>query len=142
MLSTARLSALPGPALNAAVEQMSDAEACELLREALSQGNLRFTERLCRAFAARNSPSADLRQMMTSLAPTRVSTGGGPKIADDSEANQRWCAQHQKDYRGRWVALRQGQLLASSSSLKGLRHSLTEELRRSGPPLILHIPEC
>mgnify|MGYP006272214089 CR=1 FL=1 len=58
----------------------------------------------------------ELQKYAYILAPTKVTSvnrGGHPEIGADHE----WMKKHRLEYRGRWVAIKNGQLLASGKNL-------------------------
>ena len=57
------------------------------------------------------------------LAPPKVTVDKHPSNRD-TEVNQNWVQQNRIQYRGQWVALRNGQLLTSANSI----HELIEQL--------------
>lgn len=52
------------------------------------------------------------------LRPPRVVPASGRKV--DVQANRAWLLEHRDEYKGRWVALLDGQLLADSASVDSL----------------------
>lgn len=74
--------------------------------------------------------SERLRKMATILAPPRVTSVGLP--ADPSlAANQQWLRANADKYRGCWIALRNGDLLATAPSLPEVQQQVGE-IRSSG----------
>ena len=74
--------------------------------------------------------SAILQKMATILSPPRVVRVGLP--ADPSvAANQQWMRAHWEKYRGCWVALRDGNLLAAAPTLREVEQQVGE-IRNSG----------
>jgi hypothetical protein len=60
------------------------------------------------------------------LAPPKVTVE--KRLPDrDPEVNQDWIKQNRTQYRGQWVALRNGQLLASASSIDRLVEQLSDK---------------
>lgn len=56
----------------------------------------------------------------------------------DRSLDYQWIRDHRQEYRGRWVALHEGRLLAAAASLRGLLEEL-KSLRLERAPLIHHI---
>jgi hypothetical protein len=65
----------------------------------------------------------ELRKMAHILAPPQVRRTDLPPDPSLAE-NRRWIHAHADEYRGRWVALHQGTLLAAADSMKELRIQL------------------
>lgn len=63
-----------------------------------------------------------LDHMSRTLAPARVI--GVVPARPSARLNHQWLAQNRQPYVGRWVALRDGELLASAASVKELRDQL------------------
>jgi hypothetical protein len=57
----------------------------------------------------------------------------------DRSADIQWLREHAKEYRGQWVAVLQGQLLAHSSILREVTRRLDEVA--PGAPALLHFVE-
>ncbi|WP_289500391.1 hypothetical protein [Gloeocapsopsis sp. IPPAS B-1203] len=57
------------------------------------------------------------------LAPPKISIDKRP-LHRDTQANQNWIKENRNEYKGQWVALRNGQLLSSASSAKELIEQL------------------
>jgi len=91
----------------------------QAVRWALRVGAHSIAHDLVMAGAARYPGHAELQKMAYILAPPKVTVGkGGPHPG--IKADQVWLKTHWDEYRGRWVALRNGQLLAVADSLDGL----------------------
>jgi hypothetical protein len=56
-----------------------------------------------------------VRQIYNYLAKPKVTVHSGPST-DGAEANYRWLDDHRQAYQGRWVALRQGNLVVDAGS--------------------------
>jgi hypothetical protein len=61
----------------------------------------------------------EVQKFAHALAPPRVIGGSLPRDPD-IEANQRWLRAHAGEYTGKWVAIKNGQLLGAADSLKHL----------------------
>jgi hypothetical protein len=62
---------------------------------------------------------AELQKMAHILAPPKVQQGLGSP-SPGLRANRDWLRDHREQYRGQWVALRNGQLLRSAATHEGL----------------------
>jgi len=71
--------------------------------------------------------SAILKKMATLLGPPRVGLPAEPSVA----ANQQWMRAHWEEYRGCWVALRDGNLLAVAPTLREIEQQVGP-IRNSG----------
>jgi len=60
------------------------------------------------------------------LAPPKVTVDKRP-LNRDTEVNQDWVRQHRNQYRGQWVALCNGHLLASANSINQLIEQLSDK---------------
>jgi hypothetical protein len=60
------------------------------------------------------------------LAPPKVTVDKRPPNRD-TQVNQDWVRQHRNQYWGQWVALNNGQLLASASSINELVEQLSDK---------------
>lgn len=68
---------------------------------------------------------AELQKYAYILAPTKVTSvdrGGHPEIGADHE----WMKKNRLEYRGRWVAIKNGQLLASGKNLDEIVEQIGE----------------
>lgn len=100
--------------------------ASELVNEvrlALENG-AHATARQLATWGARRFPhDQELQKMATILAPPEIIDNALPPVPS-AAANQDWLRINAVDYRGQWVALRDGQLLAAGSSLLEMRRLL------------------
>ncbi len=101
----------------------SAAEFARAVRLALAAG----AHLLARTLAARGArlytDHQELRKMARLLAPPRIVRADLPP--DPSiQANRAWLQAHTNEYRGQWVALRSGQLLAVGSTAQELKAQL------------------
>jgi hypothetical protein len=60
-----------------------------------------------------------IRQVYNYLGKPKVTVHSGAST-DGIEANHRWLDDHRQDYQGRWVALRQGNLVVDAGSARDL----------------------
>ena len=96
------------------------------VRLALEAGAHRTARWLATLGAERHPGHAELQKAAHILAPPRVACSDTP--ADISPArNMQWLRTHGEPYRGQWVALRNGQLLAAA-------HTYNELIRQIGNP--------
>jgi hypothetical protein len=80
---------------------------------------------------AKRYPShAELQKMAYILAPPKVTVSTRPPDPS-AKGNMAWLKKHWDEYRGRWVALRGGELLAVADSLDGLIEQVGE-IKNSG----------
>jgi hypothetical protein len=101
------------------VEQDYVGAARELLAEALEKGD----------------HGEDLSGWQRVLAPAKVLRVGGPKDIDRTPDIE-WIRKNWQDYRGQWVALLGGELLAHSESLHDVLPVLKK--KEGAPPPLLH----
>jgi hypothetical protein len=95
------------------------------VRLALSVGAPTIAQELAFKGAKRYPDHAELQKMAHILAPPTVSVSkASPRPG--IQANRDWLNANWDDYRGRWVALRDGQLLAVADSLDGLSEQVGE----------------
>jgi hypothetical protein len=87
------------------------------VRSALMAGAHLIARRLAEEGARRYRDSEDLQKLAYLLAPPKVLRTDLPP--DKSlRANRDWLKEHAAQYKGRWVALRNGLLIASGAKLK------------------------
>jgi hypothetical protein len=87
---------------------------------ALSAGAHMAARNLATQGAARYPDDANLQKYAWLLAPPRVLRSDAPPHPG-LRANRDWLMAHGNEYRGRWVALHQGELLGVSDSLVALK---------------------
>lgn len=86
---------------------------------ALMAGSYLAARRLANQGATQYPHQPELQKLAQLLAPPQVTVGkGGPKVG--IEANRVWLHTNWDQYRGQWVALRQGNLLGAADSLDAL----------------------
>ncbi len=99
--------------------QRDAAEFLQAIQWALAAGAHRAAGRLALHGAAQHPDSAKLQNAARVLAPPTSHAQRQP--ADPSVvANRTWLTTHRSQYRGRWVALRLGELLASADTFEDL----------------------
>lgn len=92
---------------------------------ALASGAHLVARKLAAEGAERFPDHRELQKMATILAAPTVRRGSG--VADPGLlANRDWLMDHGDEYRGQWVALRSGQLLAVAAFLKELTERIDE----------------
>ncbi len=101
-----------------------------VVRLALSVGAPTVAQEAAAKGAQRYPDHAELQKMAHILAPPTVTASKAPP-RPGIQANRDWLNAHWDDYRGRWVALRDGELLAAADSLDGLSEQVGE-LNNSG----------
>ena len=96
-----------------------------VVRLALSSGAYRIAQRLTAEGAARFPDSLELQKMSTILTPPVVRRSSRT-VNSDLVANRNWLRTYRDAYRGRWVALRDGQLLGEAETAEGLMEQMGE----------------
>ncbi len=95
------------------------------VRLALESGAHLMARNLALEGAERYPDHAELQKMAYILAPPKVTVSNRPP--DPSiKGNMAWLKEHWDEYRGKWVALRSGELLAVADSLDGLVEQVGE----------------
>lgn len=89
------------------------------VRWALAAGAHGAARQLALQGAQRYADHAELQKYARVLAPPRVIRRDLPP-RPDLRANRDWIMQHADEYRGKWIALRNGQLLATADSFGAL----------------------
>lgn len=93
------------------------------VRLALAAGAHLMARKLADQGHRLHSDHEELAKMARILAPPRVTRTGLP--SDPSvRANRAWLEAHANEYKGQWVALRNGQLLAVGSTAQELKAQL------------------
>lgn len=92
---------------------------------ALSTGAHTTARRLAVSGAERYPDRPDLQKYARILAPPRLVQRGLP-TRPDLYTNREWIRQHAGQYRGQWVALRNGQLLATADSFEALANQFAD----------------
>lgn len=90
------------------------------------QAGAHFAAREISEKAIRSYPSdAELQRLVRALAPPRLISSALP--ADDvGSANRKWLQSHVGEHKGRWVAVKNGELLGVADSLPELTASLRD----------------
>ena len=95
-------------------------EVVEGVHLALEVGAHLLARNLAMANAPRFPDHPELQKMAYILAPPRVTVLDTPPDPSH-KGNMAWLKNHWGDYRGKWVALRGGELLAAADSASALR---------------------
>ena len=103
--------------------QRSPADYARAVRLALAAGAHRLARRLAVQGVERYPEHPVLQKMARILAPPRVVETEKPSTTS-VRANQGWLRTHADRYKGQWVALRDGALLASAETAKELKRHL------------------
>ncbi len=112
------------------------------IRELVAEGEILEAQKLLAEALAQAESSEDLSHWERLLRPTKTFKVGGAKAPDPAPDIQ-WLYEHSKEYDGQWVALRNGELLTSASSLKEVLSTLKEKEPEQATLLhrIYHQPE-
>lgn len=78
-----------------------------------------------------------IRRLQKLLSPPRIAVSNRRDL--DRTREYAWLREHGREYRGKWVALEDGNLAAAAHSLRELR-ALLSELKLARPPLIHRLP--
>lgn len=100
----------------------------------LAEGQIREAQELLESAGDRLPADSKLREV---LGPARV-LGRSPARDFDRSAEFRWLKKNWEAYEGKWVALVEEDLVASTDTLQELRARLAE-LRLKREPLIHHL---
>lgn len=98
----------------------SAAEFVEAVRLALKVGAHLTALNLVTRGIQRYPQNSGLQKMSRLLGPPRVLKTDLPPI-QSLKANREWIRSHAVEYRGQWVALQEGRLIASASSVRELK---------------------
>jgi hypothetical protein len=109
----------------------------ERIRELVEQDRVGAARLLLAEALERGDHEEDLSRWREILAPARVRKSH--KQPDfDQDAEIQWLSQHGSEYRGQWVALLGGELLAHSQSLEEVVAAL-EQNRPQRRPLLHYV---
>lgn len=100
-------------------------EFWRVVRLALSAGATETARGLASEGSERHPADAGLAALARLLAPPRVLEGEIPQ-QPGTRANQEWLRAHSAEHGGSWVALRDGELVASARSLREVREAATD----------------
>jgi hypothetical protein len=105
---------------SAAHDLWSAETAAQTVRLALRVGSFDIAAELSAAAAKRYPQSAELARFAAVLGPSRwvrAESASDPSVTADT----RWFAQQSAQYRGQWVAVRNGELLGAAATVKELQ---------------------
>lgn len=95
------------------------------IRHLVQVGEILEAQKLLAEALEQEDCGEDLSYWERLIGPTKKFRVGGEK-APDPAPDFRWLREHAQEYDGQWVALRNGELLASASSLKEVLSALKE----------------
>lgn len=104
---------------------LTDEQYVRAARLALEAGAHSLARSISREGAGRHPGSEPLRRLSELLAPPRLIRDDLPPRPDIA-ANHQWIKEHRQVFRGSWVALREGQLLAAAKSLDELTQRVSD----------------
>jgi hypothetical protein len=105
--------------------EQTSSDLVRAVRLALAAGAHMMARHLA-DYGSRLYPShTELAKMAHILAPPKT-VHVKPNTTDTITANQRWLRQHYAEYKGRWVALRNGELVAAAKTARELRAALPD----------------
>jgi hypothetical protein len=107
----------------------------ERIRELVEQDDVSGARKLLAEALEKGNHGEDLSGWQRVLAPAKVIRVGGERDVDRTSDFQ-WLKDHGDEYRGQWVALFGGELLAHGDSLKSVRTQLEDH--PSGGRALLH----
>jgi len=99
------------------------------IREHLERDEIQAARRVVAEALQEGSTEPGLTNWAELLAPAKI-LGFSPATGTDVRDDVRWFDEHGHHYRGQWVAVRRGEMMAHAPSLKELR----AELAKLGPP--------
>ncbi|MBD2182744.1 hypothetical protein [Aerosakkonema funiforme] len=102
----------------------------QAMNEALGQGGLHIATKISIEAIEHYPDHQEIQKYARILAPPKTTFH---KLPPDLYAriHQDWVMQHRFDYRGRWVALREGKLIADAASADELIDRVGEENMKS-----------
>lgn len=95
------------------------------IRELVAEGEILEAQKLLAEALEQEECGEDLSHWKRLIRPTKTFRVGGER-APDPTADFQWLQEHAREYDGQWVALRNGELLTSASSLKEILAILKE----------------
>lgn len=111
-------------------DDRSAADFVEAARLALDIGAIPIAQELAMTGVQYFPEHPELQKMAYILAPPKVTVSDRPPDPA-AKGNMTWLKKHGDDYRGKWVALRSGELLAVADSIDGLVEQVGE-LKNTG----------
>lgn len=106
------------------------------LRDLIEHEKIAAARTMLNALPLRFLDDPQINRLRKILAPPTVRTT--PRRDSDRKSDYEWIRANQQAYRGQWVALAEGRLLAAATSLRELREQL-KALQLERPPLIHRI---
>jgi len=106
-------------------DERSADDFTEAVRLALNIGAHLIARELAMTGVQHFPDHPELQKMAYILAPPKVTVADRPPDPS-ARGNMAWLKRHWDDYRGKWVALRGGELLAVADSLDGLVEQVGE----------------
>lgn len=107
----------------------------ERIRELVEANRVGAARRLLAEALAGGDHGEDLSGWQRVLAPAQSRPNGSRELDFDRAPDIRWINEHADDYRGQWVALLGGELLAHSASLEKVVSVLEKDRPRRRPLL-------
>ncbi len=102
---------------------LTAAEFVQLIRLALASDRGLLARRFANQGAAAHPQHDELARFAVALAPPKY-VSPQPYVNQNWQANRVWLKQHGSQYRGQWVALRDGQFFAAAPTPKQLAEVL------------------
>lgn len=105
------------------------------IKDALRRGDVIKARHIAAKGSQQYPKHLELQEYNRVLAPPRILNREMPPTSG-VRANHNWLKAHQQDYRGRWIALRHGELVGVAESL----HTLTNKLETIKGILLTRVP--
>ncbi len=125
------------PAGSAAIDSLHEKpeDVVNSIKEALKAGTFLLARQRSVEGAERYPNHAGLQKYARILAPPKVIQSNGP-AHPSIRLNRNWLKVHQQEYRGRWIALRDGTLIGVATSFD----ELAEQVGKTEGILLTKIP--
>jgi hypothetical protein len=104
------------------------------IREHVEQDEVEIARGLAAEALREGVQEPGLDHWVQVLAPAKV-LGVHPATGTDVRRDVRWLDKHQQEYRGQWVAVLAGEMLAHAETYEGLKDRLAQ-LSPAGHPLV------
>ena len=104
------------------------------IREHLERDEIQAARRVVAEALQEGSTEPDLAYWAEVLAPAKI-LGFSPADGDDLREDIRWFDEHGLEYRGQWVAVLRGKLMAHAKTYDELRAKLAD-IALAGHPLV------
>jgi hypothetical protein len=105
------------------------------MKDALQAGDVSLARHIAMEGAEHYPSNRELQEYARVLAPPRILEHQIPANSA-VRANHNWLKAHQQDYRGRWIALRHGELVGIADTLE----ALTSQLETTRGILLTRVP--